>query len=182
MQATQQQTRLQTTGLGSTGFSDADMAEIENERSAKGGTMTRIGVVGLGAMGGRITKRLLSQGHEVYGTNRTKAKAQLLIEQGLVWRDSPREVAEAADVVVSMVTDSHALEAITGGPDGILAGLTAGKVYIDMSTVSPRASRELAERVASLGAAMLAAPVSGSLPAAEQGSLAINRRRRRRDV
>jgi 3-hydroxyisobutyrate dehydrogenase-like beta-hydroxyacid dehydrogenase len=135
--------------------------------------MTRIGIVGLGAMGGRIAGRLLSGGHDVYGTNRTKSKAQPLIEQGLVWCESPREATEASDVVVSMVTDSQALAAITAGPDGILAGLTAGKVYVDMSTVSPRASRELAERVAALGAAMLAAPVSGSLPAVETGSLAI---------
>lgn len=135
--------------------------------------MTRIGVVGLGAMGGRIADRLRSQGHDVCGTNRTKSKAHPLIERGLVWCDSPREVAQAAEVVISMVTDSHALEAVTEGPDGIIAGLSPAKIYIDMSTVSPRASRELAERVAAGGAAMLAAPVSGSLPAAEQGTLAI---------
>jgi 3-hydroxyisobutyrate dehydrogenase-like beta-hydroxyacid dehydrogenase len=135
--------------------------------------VTTIGVVGLGAMGARIAGRLLSEGHDVYGTNRTRAKADALIEQGLLWRDSPREVAEAADVVISMVTDSDALEAVAAGPDGILAGLTTGTVYIDMSTVSSHASRELAERVVARGASMLAAPVSGGLPAAEEGSLAI---------
>jgi 3-hydroxyisobutyrate dehydrogenase-like beta-hydroxyacid dehydrogenase len=136
-------------------------------------TTRRIGVVGLGAMGGRITSRLLSLGHEVYGTNRTKAKADALIGEGLIWCDSPRETAQSADVVISMVTDSTALEGVTAGPSGILAGLSAGKTYLDMSTVSPQSSRELAHRVLSRGAAMLAAPVSGSLPAAEQGSLAI---------
>jgi len=135
--------------------------------------MAKIGVVGLGAMGGRIAGRLLSQGHDVYGTNRTRSKADALIEQGLRWYDSPREVAEAADVVFSMVADGDALEAVTAGPDGILAGLAAGNVYVDMSTVRPQTGRELAERVASRGASMLAAPVSGSLPAAEEGSLAI---------
>jgi 3-hydroxyisobutyrate dehydrogenase-like beta-hydroxyacid dehydrogenase len=135
--------------------------------------MTTIAVVGLGAMGGRIAARLLSQGNDVHGTNRTKSKADELIDQGLLWCDSPREAAEAADVVISMVTDSDALEAVTAGQDGILAGLAPGKVYVDMSTVSPQTSRELAERVASRGATMLAAPVSGSVPNVDAGSLAI---------
>ena len=85
--------------------------------------MTTIGFVGLGAMGSRIAGRLLSAGHTVYGTNRTPAKAQALIDRGLQWRASPREVAEASDVVFSMVTDDAALEAVTAGPDGIIAGL-----------------------------------------------------------
>jgi 3-hydroxyisobutyrate dehydrogenase-like beta-hydroxyacid dehydrogenase len=135
--------------------------------------VTSIAVVGLGAMGGRIAGRLLSQGHDVYGSNRTRSKADELVEQGLVWCGSPREAAEAADVVISMVTDSAALEAVTAGTNGILAALAVGKVYVDMSTVSPQTSREVARRVASSGAAMLAAPVSGSLPAAEQGGLSI---------
>lgn len=135
--------------------------------------MTTIGVVGLGAMGGRIAGRLLSLGHEVYGTNRTKVKAESLIAQGLVWCDTPRATAQHSEVVISMVTDEHALESVTQGTDGILAGLKPGGLYIDMSTVSPQASRALAGQVASRGAAMLAAPVSGSVPAVEEGSLAI---------
>ena len=106
-------------------------------------------------MGGPIAGRLLSQGNQVYGTNRTKAKADPLIERGLRWRDTPRQVAEAADVIISMVTDSDALQAVTAGPDGILAGLRPGKVYLDMSTISPASSRELAGRVAARGATML---------------------------
>jgi 3-hydroxyisobutyrate dehydrogenase-like beta-hydroxyacid dehydrogenase len=135
--------------------------------------MTTVGYVGLGAMGSRVAGRLLDAGNELFGTNRTKSKAQPLIERGLEWRESPREVAAAADVVFSMVTDDEALEAITSGPDGILAGLQDQKVYVDMSTVSPRASRELAEQVRSLGAQMLDAPVSGSIPQAEGGTLAV---------
>jgi 3-hydroxyisobutyrate dehydrogenase-like beta-hydroxyacid dehydrogenase len=135
--------------------------------------MTTIGFVGLGAMGGRITGRLLARGNVVYGTNRSRGKADALVERGLIWRDSPREVAEQASVVFSMVTDTAALEAITAGPRGILAGLRPGSVYVDMSTVSPAASRALADRVQDLGAMMLDAPVSGSVPAAEAGSLAI---------
>ncbi|MEA2662534.1 MAG: hypothetical protein QOH08_2106, partial [Chloroflexota bacterium] len=73
--------------------------------------MTAIGYVGLGAMGGRIAGRLLAAGHEVHGTNRPRAKAEPLVERGLVWCDTPREVAAAAAVVFSMVTDDAALEA-----------------------------------------------------------------------
>jgi 3-hydroxyisobutyrate dehydrogenase-like beta-hydroxyacid dehydrogenase len=135
--------------------------------------MTTIGFVGLGTMGSRVAGRLLDHGHELYGTNRTRAKAEPLIERGLQWRASPREVTAAADVMFSMTSDGAALEAITAGPEGILAGLEDGKVYVDMSTVSPRASRELAERVNSHGAKMLDAPVSGSVPQAESGTLAI---------
>jgi len=135
--------------------------------------MTTIGVVGLGAMGGRIAGRLLARGHLVRGTNRTKAKAHVLMKQGLVWCYTPRATAQGSDIVISMVTNDDALAAVVEGPDGILAGLSPGKIYVDMSTVSPRASRALAERVGSRGATMLAAPVSGSVPAAEAGSLAI---------
>jgi 3-hydroxyisobutyrate dehydrogenase-like beta-hydroxyacid dehydrogenase len=134
--------------------------------------MTTIGFVGLGSMGAPIAGRLID-GNEVYGTNRTRAKAARLVEQGMIWRDTPREVAAAAQVVFSMVTDDAALAAVTDGPDGILAGLRPGSVYVEMSTVSPRVSRELAAKVAALGAAMIDAPVSGSVPSAESGTLAI---------
>jgi len=124
-------------------------------------------------MGSRIAGRLLDAGHPVSATNRTAAKAQPLIERGLTWTSTAREVAASTDVVLSMVTDDDALEAIATGPDGLLAGVRAGQVYVDMSTVSPQASRQLAERVAALGAHMLDAPVSGSIPQAESGTLAI---------
>jgi len=134
--------------------------------------MTRIGFVGLGAMGSRIAGRLL-QDHQVYGTNRSAAKASELIARGMIWRGTPREVAREAEVIFSMVTDDAALEAVTSGPDGILAGLAPGQLYADMSTVSPRASRRLARSVHDLGASMLDAPVSGTVTAAEEGTLAI---------
>jgi 3-hydroxyisobutyrate dehydrogenase-like beta-hydroxyacid dehydrogenase len=135
--------------------------------------MTAIGFVGLGAMGSRIAGRLLTPGNVVYGTNRTRSKADGLVARGLIWRDSPREVAEQAEMVFSMVSDDAALDAITGGPRGVLAGLRPGSVYVDMSTVSPTTSRTLADRVEALDAVMLDAPVSGSVLAAEAGSLAI---------
>jgi 3-hydroxyisobutyrate dehydrogenase-like beta-hydroxyacid dehydrogenase len=133
---------------------------------------TRIGFVGLGSMGGRLAGRLLYR-NQVFGTNRTRSKASALIDDGLIWRDTPREVAAAADVVFSMVADDAALAAVTSGPDGILAGLQPGALYIDMSTVSPGASCELSCRVRSAGATMVDAAVSGGVPAAETGTLAI---------
>ena len=135
--------------------------------------VSSIGFIGLGAMGSRIAGRLLDAGHAVHATNRTAGKAQPLIERGMVWHDSPRDVAAATDVVFSMVSDDGALGAIASGSKGLLAGLTPGQVYVDMSTVSPRASRRLAERVGARGARMLDAPVSGSIPQAETGTLAI---------
>ena len=128
--------------------------------------------MGLGSMGAPLAGRLLP-GSQVYGTNRTRAKASALIGQGLIWRDTPREVAAGAQVVFSMVTDDAALTAVTSGPDGILAGLWPGTIYVDMSTVSPQASRELARQVRAADATMIDAPVSGSVPAAETGTLAI---------
>ena len=135
--------------------------------------MAEIGLVGLGVMGGRMAKRLLDAGHRLSGYNRTRSKAEWLIEAGMRWADTPREVAEEAEITISMVTDSRALRAIVNGPDGILAGLGDGKLYVDMSTVSPAESRELARRVAERGARMLDAPVSGSVATLEEGNLAI---------
>ncbi|HLQ62377.1 MAG TPA: NAD(P)-dependent oxidoreductase, partial [Candidatus Acidoferrales bacterium] len=135
--------------------------------------MGTLGFVGLGAMGGRIARRLLEAGHQVAGYNRTRAKAAWLEEAGLQLLGSPREVAAAAEVTFSMVTDTAALEAVAQGPDGILAGLGPGRVYVEMSTVSPAASRALAEQAAARGAQMLDAPVSGSVSTLEQGRLSI---------
>jgi 3-hydroxyisobutyrate dehydrogenase-like beta-hydroxyacid dehydrogenase len=135
--------------------------------------MANLGFVGLGVMGSRMVKRLLEAGHTVTGYNRTKSKAQWLIDQGMKWADTPRAVAQASDIVFSMVTNTPALHAVANGEDGILAGLSRGKVYVDMSTVSAAASRELARRVAEKGASMLDAPVSGSVVTLEQGNLSI---------
>ncbi|HMG98850.1 MAG TPA: NAD(P)-dependent oxidoreductase [Gaiellales bacterium] len=135
--------------------------------------MAKIGYVGLGVMGGGVARRLLEAGHEVTGHNRTRSKAEPLIAAGMRFADTPRAAAEQSDVVFSMVTNTRALAAVTEGPDGILAGLGPGKVYVDMSTVSPAASRALAERVAERGAVMLDAPVSGSVITLEQGKLSV---------
>jgi 3-hydroxyisobutyrate dehydrogenase-like beta-hydroxyacid dehydrogenase len=144
-----------------------------NKRNHREEFMANLGYVGLGVMGGRMARRLMDAGHTVTGYNRTQSKADWLLAAGMHWADSPRKVAEAADVVFSMVTNTKALDAITGGPDGILAGLAPGKVYVEMSTCSPTFSQALAARVAKRGAAMVDAPVSGSVETLEAGKLSI---------
>lgn len=135
--------------------------------------MARLGFVGLGVMGSRVVKRLLGAGHSVTGYNRTRAKAQWLVDAGMSQAATPRAVAEAADVTFSMVTNTDALRSVMDGSDGLLAGMSAGKIHLDMSTVSPAFSRELAKRVEAKGAAMLDAPVSGSVVTLEEGKLTL---------
>jgi len=135
--------------------------------------MAKLGFVGLGTMGGQMVDRLLSKGHEVTGYNRTQSKASWLTGKGMRWAESPRAVAEAADITLAMVTNSAAVSAITAGPDGVLAGLSGGKIFIDMSTISPEASRALAVKVREKGADRLDAPVSGSVVTLQQGKLSV---------
>jgi len=135
--------------------------------------MSNLGYIGLGAMGGRMANRLLDKGHTLVGYNRTRAKAQWLVDRGMTWADSPRAVAQAADVIFVMVTDSKSLETVSSGPDGFLTGLRDGKVVVDMSTVSPAVSRAVAEKVRAQGADMVDAPVSGSVATLEAGKLSV---------
>jgi len=133
--------------------------------------MANVGYVGLGVMGGRMAERLIDKGHTVTGYNRTRAKAEWLVDKGLRWAETPRDVVASSDVTFTMVTDSDALEAVADGADGLLAGMAPGRVLVDMSTVSPATSRDLAERVRACGADMPDCPVSGSVLTLEQGKL-----------
>jgi 3-hydroxyisobutyrate dehydrogenase-like beta-hydroxyacid dehydrogenase len=135
--------------------------------------MANLGFVGLGVMGSELVHRLLGMGHSVVGYNRTRAKAEWLVEKGMKWADSPRAVAASTDVIFSMVTNSAALAAITDGPDGILAGLAPGKIYADISTVSPAFSREVAAKVRAKGCDMVDCPVSGSVITLQEGKLSV---------
>jgi 3-hydroxyisobutyrate dehydrogenase-like beta-hydroxyacid dehydrogenase len=135
--------------------------------------MANLGFIGLGVMGGKMVDRLMNHGHTVTGYNRTRAKAQWLIDKGMKFADTPRGVCEAAEVIFSMVTNSAAVEQVAYGPDGIVAGLSAGKILIDMSTVSPAVSKSLAHKVRAKGADMVDAPVSGSVLTLEQGKLSV---------
>jgi 3-hydroxyisobutyrate dehydrogenase-like beta-hydroxyacid dehydrogenase len=135
--------------------------------------MANLGFVGLGTMGGQMVNRLLSKGHTVTGYNRTRSKAQWLIDKGMRWADSPCTVAAAADVTFAMVTNSAALTAIMDGPDGLLAGLSAHKIFADISTVSPTVSRSFAAKVREKGADMVDSPVSGSVITLQEGKLSV---------
>ncbi|HEY5598826.1 MAG TPA: NAD(P)-dependent oxidoreductase [Kiloniellales bacterium] len=132
-----------------------------------------IGFVGLGAMGALIVPRLLDAGHNVTGWNRTRDKAKTLIDAGMHYADTPRAVAAAADIVFSIVTDAAAVRAVALGPDGILAGLRKGGIYIDMSTIEPDASRAVAAECARAGSIMLDGPLSGSPVTVKAGQASI---------
>ena len=135
--------------------------------------MAKVGFIGLGVMGSQMVNRLLSKGHTVTGYNRTRAKAEWLVQKGMQWADSPRAVVSASDYTFAMVTNAAAIQAITEGPAGLLAGLTTGKIFIDMSTVSPAVSRALAAKVRGIGADMVDSPVSGSVITLQEGKLSV---------
>ncbi len=135
--------------------------------------MANLGFIGLGVMGGQMVKRLLDKGHTVTGYNRTRSKAQWLVNRGMKWGETPRAVSAAADITLCMVTNTEALKTVAEGPDGFLAGFSAGKILIDMSTVSPSASRALAAKVREKGADMVDAPVSGSVITLQEGKLSV---------
>jgi 3-hydroxyisobutyrate dehydrogenase-like beta-hydroxyacid dehydrogenase len=135
--------------------------------------MANIGFVGLGVMGSQMVKRLLGKGHVVTGYNRTRSKAQWLIDQGMRWAESPRAVCATAEVTFTMVTNSAALATVAEGPDGLLVGLGPGKIWVDMSTVSPAESRAFAAKAREKGSDMLDAPVSGSVITLQEGKLSV---------
>jgi 3-hydroxyisobutyrate dehydrogenase-like beta-hydroxyacid dehydrogenase len=135
--------------------------------------MANLGFIGLGVMGSEMVNRLLAKGHSVTGYNRTRSRADWLVKKGMKWGNSPRAVVEAADVTFCMVTNSAALDAVAHGTDGILAGLAVGKLFVDMSTVSPAFSRELAEKIREKGAEMVDSPVSGSVITLQEGKLSV---------
>jgi len=135
--------------------------------------MAKVGFIGLGVMGSQMVNRLLSKGHTVTGYNRTRAKAEWLVKRGMQWADSPREVGSASDYIFAMVTNAAAIQAITEGLAGLLAGLSAGKIFMDLSTVSPAVSRALAAKVRAAGADMVDAPVSGSVVTLQEGKLSV---------
>lgn len=138
--------------------------------------MTTVAILGTGRMGGAMAKALTRAGTPLVLTNRSPAKAEALAtELGGTARavGTAREAAEAADVVISMVSDEAAVDALYRGPDGVLAGIREGAVAIDSSTVPPSVSRGLAAEVRARGADILDAPVSGSVTLAESGTLTI---------
>jgi 3-hydroxyisobutyrate dehydrogenase-like beta-hydroxyacid dehydrogenase len=133
----------------------------------------RVGFAGLGAMGAGIARRLLDAGYDVVGWNRTREKAQPLLDAGMGWADTPRELAASVDVLFTMLTNTAAIEATASGADGVLAGLSEGIVWADISTIAPDASVGLAERVRGTGASFLDCPVSGSPATLAAGKISV---------
>jgi 3-hydroxyisobutyrate dehydrogenase-like beta-hydroxyacid dehydrogenase len=133
----------------------------------------RVGFIGLGDMGQGIVPRLLAAGHQVTGWNRTTDKARPLLDLGMTWADTPRQVAETAEVVLSIVTDAAAVEAVAVGADGIVSGLASDGIYADMSTIDPDATRRIATTYAEAGLTMLDAPLSGSPISLEQDKASV---------
>jgi len=124
-------------------------------------------------MGAGIAIRLLDAGYAVSGWNRTRSKAEPLIDAGMTWADSPRELAASTDAVITMMTSTEAIQAAAEGPDGILAGLQAGAIWADASTIAPYTSMAIANTVAAAGARFLDCPVSGSPATLAAGALSI---------
>jgi len=139
----------------------------------KGGSMERIGFIGIGLMGRHMANHLLQAGHPLTVWNRTAEKAKDLMDAGASWADSPRTVAEASDVVITMVTDSAASDAVICGKNGILEGAHKGLTVIDMGSIAPEMSRSLAQRANAKGVPMLDAPVTGNPKVAAAGKLGI---------
>ena len=132
-----------------------------------------LGIIGLGALGQVIVRRLMAVWHRVTGWNRSRDKAESLVREGMRWADTPRAVAQGCDIVFSIVTDAKAVQAVALGPDGVAAGLRQGGVFIDMSTIAPDASRAVAAELFRAGAVMLDAPISGSPVTVTQGNASI---------
>ncbi len=133
----------------------------------------KVGFIGLGIMGGPMAQNLMEAGHELVLYNRTMEKAEEIAGDGATVVESPKEVAESCDLIVLMLPDSPQVEEVVEGEDGVLEGLKEGSLIVDMSTISPVVTRELAEKIEERGASMLDAPVSGGEPGAQQGTLAI---------
>lgn len=134
---------------------------------------TRVAFVGLGIMGLPMAGHLLAAGHGLTVHTRTKAKAEGLLAKGATWADTPEGAAERADVVFVCVTDTPDVQDVLLGANGVIAAARAGMVVVDHSTISPSATREMAETLAGKGATLLDAPVSGGDVGARNATLSI---------
>jgi 3-hydroxyisobutyrate dehydrogenase-like beta-hydroxyacid dehydrogenase len=132
-----------------------------------------IGFVGLGEMGTGIVPRLIAAGHKVTGWNRTAGRSAELIEKGMTWSETPAAVAARSEVTFSCVTDADAVRAITLGDNGIIEGIGTDGLYLDMSTISPIVSRDIAGAFRARDRTMMDAPISGSPITLEQGKASI---------
>ena len=133
----------------------------------------RVGFVGLGTMGGAMAANAARAGFEVSAWNRTPGRAAELADLGVSMAASPSAVAAASEIVITIVSDTPDVEAVLFGPDGVASGAGEGSLVVDMSTISPSATRDFAERLSTQQVAMLDAPVSGGSEGAKKGTLSI---------
>lgn len=135
--------------------------------------MQRVGLVGLGRMGSALAGHILAAGHPLTVWNRTAARAEPLVAQGATLAPSPRALAEQSEIILTILTDDAAISAVYEQADGLLSGDVAGRVFVEMSTVRTSTIQRLAERVHAAGAALVDAPVSGTVGPARQGQLLV---------
>ncbi len=133
----------------------------------------QIGLIGLGYMGKPMARSLAAAGAIMTVHNRSRASVDELVAEGMAPASSPKDVAEASDIIITMLTDTAAVKAVMTGPEGVMAGLAAGKLVIDMGTTKVPDTRALAELAAEKGAMYVDAPVSGGTIGAENGTLTI---------
>jgi 3-hydroxyisobutyrate dehydrogenase len=131
----------------------------------------QIALAGTGKMGAAMARRLMASGHAVTVWNRTAARAQPLLDEGATWAASPAALAASADIVLTMLIDEAALDEVYRGADGLLAGPVAGRLFIDMSTVSPAKPQQIGALAQAAGASFLECPVGGSVGPAKEGRL-----------
>jgi 2-hydroxy-3-oxopropionate reductase len=133
----------------------------------------RIGFIGLGIMGKPMAKNLIKAGFSLTVHNRSRAKVDELVKDGAAAASSPREVASASDILITMLPNSPDVELVALGPNGIKEGAKAGQLFIDMSTINPIVSQKISKELEPLGLAMIDAPVSGGEKGAIDGALSI---------
>ncbi len=132
-----------------------------------------IGFIGTGVMGASMVRHLLQADYEVSVYNRTKSKADPLIEDGAKWLDTPKEIAEQSDIIFTIVGYPEDVEKVYLGEEGVFEGLAAGKIIVDMTTSTPALAETLAEKAADIGVSSLDAPVSGGDVGAKEGTLTV---------
>jgi len=135
--------------------------------------MQKVGFIGLGLIGTPMCLNLVKAKYHVSVWNRTQSKAKKLVDAGAVSLSSPKEIAENSEIIITCVSDSKDVKDVVLGADGVIEGIDEGKIVIDMSTISPSVTREIAEKINSKKAKMLDAPVSGGVNGAEAGVLSI---------
>lgn len=133
----------------------------------------KVGFIGLGIMGQGMTHNLLKAGVDLTVWNRTRSKAESIVAAGAQWADTPTALAQRCDIIITCVSDTPDVEAVILGENGVLGGIKAGALVIDMSTISPHATREIAAKLAEKDAHMLDAPISGGSEGAAKGTLSI---------